>query len=149
MGNHPLIILNYMRCIKLVLLISILSLMSSCSSSEKEVQQQKTDDKYFFDEIPPEDFVTFETPVEKADEEYIVQIGAFSSFEKAKQFADFSRVKLQKDIKVNFNERNNLYVVQIHPPFRSRTEAELYRNELWKIEDYDDAWVVTVKINGK
>ncbi len=116
----------------------------SCSSTEKEVKQQESDDTYLFDEIPPEDFITFDTPVEEKDTEYVVQIGAFSSFEKAKQFADFSRVKLQKDIKVNFNERNNLYVVQIHPPFKSRIEAETYRNELWKDDEYNDAWIVLI-----
>jgi len=119
--------------------------MISCSATEKEVKQQESDDTYLFDEIPPEDFLTFDTPVEEEGTEYVVQIGAFSSFEKAKQFADFSRIKLQKDIKVNFSERNNLYVVQIHPPFKLRSEAEQYRNELWNIDEYSDAWIVEIK----
>ena len=122
-----------------------LLVLISCSSSEKNVKQQETKDPYVFDEVPPEDYITFETPVEEEDKLYVVQIGAFSSFERAKQFADMSRLKLQKDIKVNFNPTNNLYVVQIHPPFESKPEAERYRDELWKNEDYNDAWVVTIK----
>ena len=113
-----------------------------CSTTERTVKEVKTDDTYIFDEVPPEDYYTFKTPIEKSDAAYIVQIGAFSTLERAKQFADKSRLQLQKDIKVNFNDRNSLYVVQIHPPFQSKTEAEKYRDELWKNDDYNDAWIL-------
>jgi cell division septation protein DedD len=123
-------------------------LFISCSSPEKTVKEKdKRDDTYVFDEVPPEDFYTFETPVEENNEIYVVQIGAFSSFDRAKQFADLSRIELKRDIKVNFNEANNLYVVQIHPPFQLKSEAERYRSELWKIDNYDDAWIIVIKTN--
>ena len=116
----------------------------TCSTTENTVKEVETDDTYVFDEVPPEDYYTFETPVEKSNAFFIVQIGAFSTLERAKKFADKSRLVLQRDIKVNFNEKNNLYVVQIHPPFRSKMEAEKYRAELWKNDDYNDAWILVV-----
>lgn len=116
----------------------------TCSTTERTVKEVETNDTYVFDEVPPEDYYTFETPIEKSNAVYIVQIGAFSTLERAKKFADKSRLVLQKDIKVNFNDRNNLYVVQIHPPFQSKTEAEKYRDKLWKTNDYNDAWILEV-----
>jgi cell division septation protein DedD len=116
--------------------------LAVCSSPEKTVKEKKADSTYIFDQVPPEDFYIFETPPEKKDVLYVVQIGAFSTLDRAKQFADKSRLKLKKDIKVNYNDRNNLYVVHIHPPFNSKSEAEGYRNELWNIDDYNDAWIL-------
>lgn len=123
--------------------LTVLSIFfATCSTTEKTVKEVDTDDTYVFDEVPPEDYYTFETPVEKSDVVYIIQIGAFSTLERAKKFADKSRLVLKKDIKVNFNDRNNLYVVQIHPPFQAKNEAEKYRDELWKIDEYNDAWII-------
>lgn len=116
----------------------------ACSSADKTVKEKRTDDDYVFDEIPPEDYYTFETPIEKTDAFYIVQIGAFSTLDRAKKFADESRLELKRDIKVSFNVKNNLYVVQIHPPFNLKSEAEKYRDELWKIDDYNDAWIIEI-----
>jgi hypothetical protein len=106
------------------------------------VKENQPDEEYVFDEVPPEDYFTFETPVEKSNQVYIVQIGAFSTIERAKMFADESRLKLKKDIRVNFNNMNSLYVVQIHPPFKIKSEAEKYRDYLWDTDDYNDAWIV-------
>jgi len=135
-------VINYKsKLIYFFLTVLFLSFVK-CSTTERTVKEVKTDDTYIFDEVPPEDYCTFKTPIENSDAEYIVQIGAFSTLERAKQFADKSRLQLQKDIKVNFNDRNSLYVVQIHPPFQSKTEAEKYRDELWKNDDYNDAWIL-------
>ena len=122
--------INYKLKLIYFFLTVLFLLFVRCSTTEKTVKEVETDDTYVFDEVPPEDYYTFETPVEKSDAVYIVQIGAFSTLERAKKFADKSRLVLKKDIKVNFNDRNNLYVVQIHPPFQAKTEAEKYRDEL-------------------
>lgn len=135
---------NYKPKLRYFYLTVLFLFFATCSTTEKTVKEVETDDTYVFDEVPPEDYYTFETPVEKSDVVYIVQIGAFSTLERAKKFADKSRLVLRKDIKVNFNDRNNLYVVQIHPPFQVKTEAEKYRDELWKIDEYNDAWILVV-----
>jgi len=120
-------------------------LFNSCSPFEEtQVKKQETDSLYIFDEIPPENSFKFESPVQQTIDVYVVQIGAFSNLNTAKEFAEDSRAILNKDIKVEFNEKKNIYVVWLHPPFQDKGTAEVYRNELWKYEEFKDAWVVTI-----
>lgn len=121
-------------------------IFNSCSPFvDTQVKKQETDSLYIFDEIPPEDVFKFESPVQQSFEIYIVQIGAFSDLERAKEFAEQSRVILNKDIKVEFNEKKNLYVIWIHPPFQDKKEAESYRIDLRNYKEFIDAWVVTLE----
>ena len=127
------------------------SFLFSCSSSEK-TQDTKQEDKsidsiYIFDEIPPENLFQFESPTPKPADVYVIQIGAFSSFEKAKDFADKSWIKLDKKIKVEFKESKNLYVVWIYPPFQDKESAIKYRTEIQKGGAFSDAWIVTIESN--
>ena len=117
----------------------------NCSSS-----QQGTDDNeqiYIFDEVPEEK--TIEAP--KTGEYpnitttyYVVQIGAYTSEEKAQTFAEISRAKTNYKCSVVFSENLKLHLVQIIPFFKSRSEAEEVRNNLWKLTEFVDAWIVTV-----
>jgi cell division septation protein DedD len=133
-----------LKIISLILLSPIV--FHSCSSSEEtQVKKQVTDSLYIFDEVPPEDIYKFESPVQQAVDVFVVQIGAFSDLERAKEFAEQSRVILKKDIKVEFIQQKNLYVVWIHPPFENKSEAESYRNELRNSDAFKDAWIVTVE----
>jgi cell division septation protein DedD len=135
--------------IKLYILPAILVtfwIFNSCSPFEEtQVKKQETDSVYIFDEIPQEDVFKLETPVPQSFEVYVVQIGAFSDLERAKEFAEQSRAKLNKDIKVEFNEKKNLYVVWIHPPFQEKTAAETFKSELWNYEEFKDAWIITIE----
>ena len=129
-----------------LVIISFCAFVSCSSSSEEtQVKKQETDSLYIFDEIPPEDVFKFESPVPQSFEVYVVQIGAFSDLERAKEFAEKSRSKLNRDIKVEFNEKKNLYVVWIHPPFQEKTAAETFRSELWIYEEFKDAWIVAIE----
>ncbi len=121
-------------------------IFTSCSSTTEntEISKQPSDSSYVFDDVPPEDFITIETPAAQPGEVYILQIGAFSSFEKAKLFAESSRTKLNHEIKVSFNEKNNLYVVQIHPAFDNKQDAVNYQNELDMYDEYKDSWIITL-----
>ena len=117
----------------------------NCSSS-----QQGTDDNeqiYIFDEVPEEK--TIEAP--KTGEYpnitttyYVVQIGAYTSEEKAQTFAEISRAKTNYKCSVVYSENLKLHLVQIIPFFKSRSEAEEVRNNLWKLTEFVDAWIVTV-----
>ena len=135
--------------IKLYIIPAILVtfwIVNSCSPFEEtQVKKQETDSVYIFDEIPQEDVFKLETPVPQNFEVYVVQIGAFSDLERAKEFAEQSRTKLNKDIKVEFNEKKNLYVVWIHPPFQEKSAAETFRTELWNYEEFKDAWIITIE----
>jgi cell division septation protein DedD len=128
-----------------LVVISICAFVSCSPFQETQVKKQETDSLYIFDEIPPEDVFKLETPVPQSFEVYVVQIGAFSDLERAKEFADQSRAKINKDIKVEFNEKKNLYVVWIHPPFQEKTAAETFRSELWIYEEFKDAWIVAIE----
>ena len=130
------------------ILLIISCLVISCSSSEKtQVKNQEIDKDtvYIFDEIPPEDAFEFESPVSQSSDVYVVQIGAFSTFDRAKEFADQSWAKLNREIKVEYKETKNLYVVWIYPPFQDKTSAEGYRSEIQKDGEFKDAWIVTVE----
>jgi len=121
----------------------------SCSSSQEtkiETKEEK-DTTFVFDEIPPEDLFEFETPTQKSIEQYVIQIGAFSTFERAKDFADKSWTKLNKEIKVEYKEAKKLYVVWIYPPFTYKTSAENFRNKIQKGGEFSDAWII--KIDAK
>ena len=129
-----------------VIFFSFIILHISCSSTSGNIQtnEQESDSSYTFDEQPPDDIITFETPEKAQTEIYFVQIGAFNGFDNAKQFAELSRLKLNREIKVNFNEINDLYVVYILPPFNSKQDALKYCNSIRLIEAYKDAWVVKI-----
>lgn len=143
---HPFF--SYMN-IKLYIIPAILVtswIVNSCSPFEEtQVKKQEVDSLYIFDEIPPEDTFKFEAPVQESVDVFVVQIGAFSNLESAKEFAEQSRETLNKDIKVEYNDEKNLYVVWIHPPFQEKSAAESFRNDLRNYEEFKDAWIVTVE----
>jgi cell division septation protein DedD len=148
MGNHPFFILKgFMKIIfcLIIFFCTTLCFLTSCSSSSNEIKTKKKviDSTYVFDEVPPENIYTFETPAKSPDMIYIIQIAAFSTLERAKEFSEFSRAKLKKDIKVEYNENKKLYVVQIYPYYNDKKKAEQYKNELLNYDEYKDAWIVT------
>jgi cell division septation protein DedD len=139
--------------IKLYIILAVLLIfwiVNSCSPFEETQKNQETekekivDSVYIFDEVPPENLFKLESPVQQSSEVYVVQIGAFSNLERAKEFAEQSRAILNNDIKVEFAEKKNLYVVWIHPPFQDKISAENYRSELGKNDEFKDAWIVTI-----
>jgi cell division septation protein DedD len=107
------------------------------------VTKQSVDTNYVFDKVPAENTYIFETPEKSPDTIYIIQIGAFSTLERAKEFSELSRVKLKKDIKVEFEENKKLYMVQIFPYYNDKKKAEAYRTDLLQFEEFKDAWIVT------
>ena len=143
---HPLFSRMIIRLYIIPAVLVTFWIVNSCSPFEEtEVKKQETDSVYIFDEIPQEDVFKLETPVPQNFEVYVVQIGAFSDLERAKEFAEQSRAKLNKDIKVEFNEKKNLYVVWIHPPFQEKSAAETFRSDLWNYEEFKDAWIVKIE----
>lgn len=131
--------------IQLILIISAYFFISGCTTS----QQSSDDDKqvYIFDEVPEEKTIeapkTGEYPTLK-EAYYVVQIGAFTTEEKALAFSELSRSKTNYKYSVIYGESTKLYLVQVIPFFKSRTEAEEVRNNLWKLTEFVDAWIVTV-----
>jgi cell division septation protein DedD len=131
----------------LIISLTVLLLLPSCSS--KEVTKDTTPKKdtvYVFDQvspdtvkqnIPPVVASTFSTP------NYLIQIGAFSTQDKAETFTDIARKKLNHEFTIKYNDSIKLFVVQVTPPYSSRPEAEKVRDEIKQFQEYRDAWIVT------
>ena len=129
-------------------IILLLLFLAGCSSSEETTEESETDSTYVFDEVPESDIITFDTPETKdASVLYVIQIGAFTTKDKAEEFANQSKAKIGKNVKVSFSQKVNLYVVHIDPPYESKGEAESVRNSLWQLDGFQDAWIVTIKKN--
>ncbi len=75
---------------------------------------------------------------------FSVQIGAFSTLEKADFFASQALKKIGQQFSVTFNSSVNLFVVQLIPSLSQKPDAEALKTELWKIKEYKDAWIVLV-----
>ena len=124
--------------------LGVLILFSvSCSSSKQNTDEKSADNGvYVFDEVPVEDAYQFDKPEEKINYVYFIQIGAFSSLKSAETFATKSTKTLNEELDVKFSERTKLYVVTINKKFSNRLEAEKVRNELWRNELFNDAWIL-------
>ena len=124
--------------------LGVLILFSvSCSSSKQNTDEKSADNGvYVFDEVPAEDAYQFYKSEEKINYVYFIQIGAFSSLKSAETFATKSTKTLNEELDVKFSERTKLYVVTINKKFSNRLEAEKVRNELWRNELFNDAWIL-------
>jgi cell division protein FtsN len=136
-----------MKTIKTLMIILSLVYLGGCSTSQ-QVQDTDTgkDSVYVFDSAPvseTEEIPALEYP-DMGMTYYVVQIGAFTTKDRAQRFADESKQLLPFDVKTSFSRQNNLYVVQLSHYYTSRTEAETVRNDLWKNEKFKDAWILTI-----
>ncbi len=122
--------------------------LAGCSSSEETTKEKnKNSDVYIFDEVPSDTTVDLAEPqgFPPFNEKYfVVQIGAFTSKDRAEKFAEDSRIKLRRDTNISFNPDVNLFVVQLKSQYKTRKEAENIRDEIRAVDGYQDAWVLSV-----
>lgn len=130
--------------LSIVYLCSIL-IFVNCSALKQNDENEKQ--VYIFDEVPEEK--TIEAP--KTGEYpntnsayYVVQIGAYTTEEKANAFAEIGRTKTNYKCSVVYSENLKLYLVQIIPFFKSREEADKVRDNLKQLLEFSDAWIITV-----
>lgn len=141
--------------------VLILTFSFACTpSKETEVQ---TDDKeiYVFDDVEKFDTASVEIknetqipetadslsipeneeaqPVEKS---YLIQVGAFTTKERAEIFVRENQNKTDYTLNISFNEQVQLFVVQLQP-FESREEAERIKNEIRAVPAFKGAFIVT------
>jgi cell division protein FtsN len=114
-----------------------------CSSSQ-ETTTNEEEEIYVFDEVPDESISEEYVPPVQATKttKYVVQIGAFTTEEKAETFATESRKILDYQLDIEFSPDVELFVVQL-PPFNTRAEAEKVRNTLWKNKKFTDAFILS------
>jgi cell division protein FtsN len=128
-------------------IIFLLIYLTGCSSSQQtQTTDTGKDSLKVFESVP--DTTADEIPALEYPDMgmtyYVVQIGAFTTRERAQRFAEESKQYLPFNVKISFSQQNNLYVVQLADYYTSRSEAESVRNELWKDEKFKDAWILTI-----
>jgi hypothetical protein len=134
--------------VKQLLSFLIIIFVAACSSSEEiGKEKEKEDDIYIFDEVPSEDTYKFEKPNEKINLLYVIQIGAFSTRERAELFAEKSQNDLNRGVAISYNDDMNLFVARLEEIFSSKIEAERVRAKLWQMEEYNDAWIKSLEEN--
>ncbi len=122
-----------------ILFIVLMFFMVSCSSSIEETREEEVNDSedgYVFDEIPENENVVIEY--------YQVQIGAFTTKQRADLFAEESKKQIKNKITVEYNSEVNLFVVRVDKEFKTKKEAEEYKNNLAANNNFKDAWIVTL-----
>lgn len=156
-----------MKRIILVLIVGLV--ITSCTSTQQTTEQKpKEQEIYVFDDANVKNAKdTVKAAVEKVVTEkaaeqvvkepiaevkkeipvlkemnYIVQLGAFSSKEKAEKFVSENKSKLNYELRILFSEAVKLFVVQL-PPYATKEEAEKVRNKLWETAVFKDAFIVT------
>ncbi len=148
---------------KILSLLSLLFLATliGCSSSETEKtdgtdKKSSKDSVMVFEEAVPDTAnknLEMRAALEKSNKakeesakplKYSVQIGAFTTMEKADHFAAISKKKVNHELTVSYNDAVKLFVVQVTPAFPIKTDAEDLRARLWKLKEFKDAWIVLV-----
>lgn len=129
---------------KNILIICTILLFTFCSAPQ---ETQKENDVYVFDvETPTENKIEekiIEKPIEiKEEYEYIVQIGAFSSKEKAEKYATENKQYIYWDYQIFYSNQVGLFVIQLNP-INSRTDAEKIRDKCWAEGKLKDAFIIT------
>ena len=123
--------------------------LTSCSSSIEETREEKVskgdEEGYIFDDLPDE-APRVEEDLSMGEESYFkIQIGAFTTRQRAEVFAEESKKKLGREVEFYYSSNVNLFVVQLKEKFFSKQEAEITREQLREKEDFKDAWVIAVK----
>jgi len=131
-----------------------LSFFWGCSAiQESETKNDgNANNVYVFDDISvkdssnnaAEEIIKPEVTENTKFEMYIVQIGAFSTKEKAVTFLNSIKDKTDRDFNVLLNDQSNLYVIQL-TPFRTREEAEQVRDDLRNIKELEGTFIVPNK----
>lgn len=75
---------------------------------------------------------------------YLVQIGAFTTKERAQEFVDKTQSLLNQQVKITLNPDINLFVVRLAKIYTTHDNAEKVKDGLRQQEAFKDAWVVTV-----
>lgn len=136
----------------------------ACSSSKESVSDTNSSDQevYVFDDVSDVNDETTSheaievvatqkvetlpsppaSPTQLDEDSYTVQVGAFSTREKAKNFVRDAGNKIEHNLNITQSEKTGLFVVQL-PLLKSKEEAEIVRNKLWSITQFKDAFIVT------
>ena len=135
------------KLLKNIFVISLISIIIAGCSSTTETTDEKSDEVYVFDEVRSDSTFELTDPMQYPSlgvTYYVVQIGAFTTKERAENFLNESKYKINHSLNIAYSKEVNLYVVQLSSAYTSKSDAEKIRNEIWKMNDFKDAWILTV-----
>ena len=147
------------RIISSLSTLILFSLLLSACSSTQQTTQTKTEPKdslYVFDKVPVDTTKPVILSKEAAPAEesqniqniqtpyYLVQIGAFTTKDRAQEFVYKTQSLLNQKINITLNPDVNLFVVRLAKVYSTHDQAETVKNDLRQQEAFKDAWVVTV-----
>ncbi|MBK7867395.1 MAG: SPOR domain-containing protein [Ignavibacteriales bacterium] len=140
-------IINKQSILSFITLVLLSVLLGACSSVTEEKVEEKIDVNQGLDTIKSvESIPVVDSKVEVPKSYlYIIQIGAYSTFEKAKKFRGSIKNKINEEIFVSFDKRTSLYVVRLKPR-DSRADAEEIRTKLRATKEFADAFILTIEI---
>lgn len=125
---------------KNILIIFSLFLFTFCTAPQ---ETQKENDVYVFDVDTTKELKTENKTLPEKDEyEYIVQIGAFSTIEKAEKFVNENKKFIYWEYRIFYSNQVGLFVIQLNP-LSSREVAEKIRNQCWDEGKLKDAFIIT------
>lgn len=133
--------------IKYLFLLSILPLIIAGCSAATQNTEEESDDVYVFDEVKSDSTFELSDPMQYPSlgvTYYVVQIGAFTTKDRAESFMAESKQKITYPLNIAYSKEVNLFVVQLSSAYTSKSDAEKIRNGLWKIDEFSDAWILTV-----
>lgn len=145
----------------------IIIFLSACSTTQETTKEEPAKEQiYVFDDAgtdttvntaaienpePPNDTTNFirdevEEPVSDTlvSIQYTVQLGAFSTKEKAEMFVSENQKDVPYNLDIQYSTKVNLFVVWL-PKFSTKQEAEIVRTNLWAQEKFKDAFIVIVE----
>ena len=133
----------------LLLIIQFLG-CSSSTESTKDNSQNNGQEIYVFDDVVNNDTLANKSdsinvvPSVQPDStsEFIVQVGAFTTRNKAEKFVSLNQSKIENRMKISYSDSVKLFVVQL-PAFSTRSKAEAVRDKLWKTQTFNDAFIIT------
>jgi cell division septation protein DedD len=137
-------------------LILLATFLIACSNSQETVKPtpKKENDVQLLDDQKKNDSLKTAIPqkrdtlsIKKEDQviskKFAIQLGAFSSIERAQNFINENQSKIEQQMKIVFRDQVKLFTVQI-PPFESHEEAEKIKNILWNNPAFKDAFIITI-----
>jgi cell division protein FtsN len=163
----PFLLFDFMIKNKFLLIILLGIILFGCSASEEtfENSAQKLPEILVFEEVDKldstlikEDTLKNEMPKPMIDEKteihtinatnkqlkYIIQVGAFSTMERADAFIKENQQKINNKMVISFNEQTKLYAVQF-TPVNEREYADQIRNSINQISAFKDAFIITIE----
>jgi len=140
-----------MKKLFLLFFFANLFLFNACSTvNTTNTAKEPENEVYIFDDVSNLEEKIEEEPVSLPQVKetdlivktvYIVQVGAFSTKERAVRFKQENSFELSYELKISYSSRVGLFVVQL-PEFETREEAETVRNQLRKKRVFSDAFIL-------